>query len=138
MGGGFLTLSIKDVSSRVIKPAMVRLANYVDGKLMNLYKNVPHWVGTPGNTINSFNDFAEGTRRLDDVAVPMDDRACVLSPVDYWGLLGNQTTLFINAAAREAYCEGSLGMIGGVDTYMAQNSPSHTFGADVGGTVGAA
>ena len=32
-----LTLNIKDLSQRVMKPAMVRLANYVDQKLMDLY-----------------------------------------------------------------------------------------------------
>ena len=73
-----LTLNIKDLSSRVIKPAMVRLANYVDTKLMNLYQQVPWWVGTPGQTINSFADLAVGIQRLDDMAVPMDDRAAFL------------------------------------------------------------
>ena len=75
-----LTLNIKDLSERVIKPGMVRLANYVDAKIFNLYKQVPWWVGTPGQTINSFSDFALATQRLDDMAVPMDGRFAVLSP----------------------------------------------------------
>jgi BarA-like signal transduction histidine kinase len=133
-----LTLNVKDLSSRVIKPAMVRLANFVDSKLMNLYQQVPNWTGTAGQTINSFSDFSAGTLRLDDLAVPQDERAAVLSPADYWGLLGSQTGLYILEAAKGAYREGSLGKIGGVDTYMAQNVPSHTVGSDAGGTVGAA
>jgi hypothetical protein len=130
-----LTLNIKDPSQRVMKPAMVKLANYVDQAIMGLYKQVPSWVGTPGQTINSFADMVVGLQRLDDKAVPQDDRSCVLSPADYWGMLGSQTALFINNAAKGAYREGSLGKIGGVDTYMAQNVPSHTVGSDVGGTV---
>jgi hypothetical protein len=133
-----LSLNVKDLSARVIKPAMVRLANFVDSKLMNLYQQVPNWVGTPGQTINSFSDFAAGTLRLDDLAVPQDERAAVLAPADYWGLLGSQTGLYILEAAKGAYREGSLGKIGGVDTYMAQNVPSHTVGSDASGTVGAA
>jgi hypothetical protein len=130
-----LTLSIKDLSSRVIKPAMVRLGNYVDQSIMALYKQVPSWVGTPGQTINSFADFAVGAQRLDDKSVPQDDRACVLTPADFYGMLGSQTALFIQDAARGAYREGSLGKVSGIDTYMSQNVPSHTVGSDVGGTI---
>jgi hypothetical protein len=95
-----LTLSIKDLSSRVIKPAMVKLANYVDQQLMALYKQVPSWVGTPGQTINSYADLAVGLQRMDDKAIPQDDRSCVLSPADYGGMLGSQTALFINECQR--------------------------------------
>jgi hypothetical protein len=130
-----LTLSIKELSQRVMKPAMIKLGNYVDQAIMALYKQVPSWVGTPGQTINSFADLAVGLQRMDDKAIPMDDRSCVLSPADYWGMLGSQTALFITDAAKGAYREGSLGKIGGVDTYMSQNIPTHTVGSDVGGTV---
>jgi hypothetical protein len=125
-----MTLNIKDLSQRVIKPAMVQLANFVDGKLLDLYKKVPNWVGTAGSTINSYSDFALGPQRLDEFAVPMSDRSAVLSPGDHWGLLGSQTALYINEAAKGAYREGSLGKIGGVDTYMCQGVKAHTVGSD--------
>lgn len=126
-----LTLNIGELSERVIKPAMVQLANQIDADLMALYKYVPGWVGTPGQTINSFSDFALGPQRLDEFAVPMDGRSAVLAPPDHWGLLGSQTALYMQDVAKGAYRNGSLGMIGGVDTYMAQNVPSHTVGSDV-------
>lgn len=129
-----LTTKISDLSERVIKPAMVQLANQIDTDLMALYKNVPNWVGTPGQTINSFTDFALGPQRLDNGAVPQDGRSSVLSPNDHWGMLGSQTTLYIQQAANGAYRQGSLGMIGGVDTYMSQNVPTHTTG-NFAGTV---
>ncbi len=125
------TLSIKELSERVIKPAMVQLANKIDADLMALYKYVPNWVGTPGQVINSFADYALGPRRLDEGAVPQDGRTGVLSPADQWGLLGTQTGMYIQGAANAAYREGSLGRIGGVETYMSQNVPTHTVGADV-------
>lgn len=130
-----MTLKIEDLSERVIAPAMIQLANQVDKDLMALYKYVPNWVGTAGQTVNSFTDFALAPRRLDETAVPQDNRSSVLSPADHWGLLGSQTALYIQDAAKGAYRQGSLGMIGGVDTYMSQNVPSHTVGADVSGTV---
>jgi hypothetical protein len=132
-----LTLDIKELSERVIKPAMVQLANQVDLDVLNLYKQVPNWAGTAGQVINSFGDFAKGPELLDQFAVPQEGRAAVLSPGDHWALLGNQTGLYIQDAARGAYRQGSLGMIGGVDTYMSQNVPAHTVGADASGTVGA-
>lgn len=126
-----LTLNIKQLSDRIIKPAMIQLANQIDTDLMALYKDVNNWVGTPGQTVNSFTDFAKAPERLDELAVPQDGRCAVLSPADHWGLLGNQTGLYIQNAANGAYRQGSLGMIGGVDTYMSQNVPTHTVGDDV-------
>jgi hypothetical protein len=128
-----LTLKIDQLSERVIKPAMVQLANQIDRDLMGLYVSVPSWVGTPGQVVKSYKDFAQAPERLDEGAVPTDERSAVLSPTDHWGLLGSQTALFIQDAARGAYRQGSLGMIGGVDTYMDQNVPTHTVGA-YGGT----
>lgn len=126
-----LSLDIKELSERVIKPAMVQLANQVDLDLMNLYKFVPNWVGTPTPPINSFADFAKGPERLDEYAVPSDGRTAVLSPADHWGLLGSQTALYIQNAASGAYRDGSLGRIGGVETFEAQNVPTHVVGSDV-------
>lgn len=126
-----LTLNIGELSERVIKPAMVQLANQIDADVMGLYKFVPNWVGTPGQTINSFTDYSKGPERLDEYAVPQDGRTGILSPADHWGLLGNQTALYIQGAANDAYRRGNLGPIGGVDTYMSQNVPTHIVGADV-------
>lgn len=127
-----LTLKISDLSERVIKPAMVQLANQVDRDVMALYADVPNWVGTPGQTINAYTDFAKAPERLDELAVP-SERSAVLSPADHWGLLGSQTALYMQDVAKEAYRKGSLGEIGGVDTYMSQNVLTHTVGA-YGGT----
>lgn len=129
-----LTLKISDLSERVIKPAMVQLANQIDSDLMSLYKYVPNWVGTPGQTVDSFTDFAKAPERMDLGAVPNDRRCAILSPADHWGLLGSQTSLYIQDAAKGAYRKGNLGEIGGVDTYMSQNVLTHTVGA-IGGTV---
>jgi ribosomal 50S subunit-recycling heat shock protein len=130
-----LTLSIGELSERVIKPAMVQLANQIDRDVLDLYKQVPNWVGTPGQKVNSYGDFALAPERLDEFGVPSSDRSSILSPADHWGLLGSQTSLYIQDAAKGAYRNGSLGMIGGVDTYMAQNVPTHTVGVWAGTTI---
>ena len=129
-----LTLDIKDLSERVIKPAMVQLANTVDADVLGLYKSVPNWVGTPGQTVNSFADFAKAPERLSEMAAMGDGRSGFLSPADNWGLIGSQTSLYIQGAANSAYREGSLGRIAGVETFEAQNVQTHTTG-NFAGTV---
>jgi hypothetical protein len=124
-----LTLKIGDLSERVIKPAMVQLANSIDRKLTGLYKDVYNWVGTPGQTVDSFKDFALAPARLDSLGVPQDGRSAVLSTDDEWGMLGSQTALYMQGVAKDAYREGMLGRIGGIDTYSSQNITTH-----VGGT----
>jgi hypothetical protein len=131
-----LTLKIPVLTERIIKPAMVQLANQVDLDLMALYKDIPSWQGASATTpINTYAKFAAGPQRMDEYANPTDGRCCVLAPADHWGLIGSQTALYIQKPAESAYRKGSLGEIGGVDTYMSQNVPVHTVGADVGGTV---
>lgn len=127
-----LSLNIKDLSDRVLKPALVQLANSVDRKIAALYKKVPNWVGTPGELVNSFADFYKGPERLNEFGVPTDQRAACLSPADHAALLGSQTGLFITSAAEGAYRRGSLGMLGDVDTYMSQNVATHTVGTKAG------
>ncbi len=124
-----LTLSIDKLAERVIKPAMVQLANQIDSDLMALYKTVPQWVGTPSGNIDSFADFAKAPQLLDEYAVPQDERSAVLSPADQWAVAGSQTALYMQNMASEAYREGSIGKIGGVDTFMSQNVPTHTVGS---------
>lgn len=123
-----LTLKIGDLSERIIKPAMVQLANQIDRDLTGLYTDVWNWVGTPGNTVDSFADFAKAPERLDLGAVPQEGRSSVLSPTDQWGLLGSQTALYMQDVAKDAYRRGKLGMIGNVDTYSSQNITTHTAG----------
>lgn len=124
-----LALSIKELGERVIKPALVPLANQIDMDIMANYKNIANWVGTPGNVIDSFGDFSKGPERLDLGAVPQQDRSAVLSPTDTWAMLGSQTAMYLQGPAGDAYRDAKLGRIGMVDTYQSQNIPTHTVGA---------
>lgn len=127
-----LTLQIKELSERVMKPAMVQLANQVDVDLMALYKDVYNHVTLPSGGVDSFADFALAPTLMDKIAVPQTDRNAVLSPGDYWAMMGSQTGLYMQGVAKEAYREANIGKIAGVDTFMSQNIPSHTTGARTG------
>jgi hypothetical protein len=127
-----LTLQIGDLSERVIKPAMIQLCNQIDRDVMSLYNEVPNHVTIPAGGINSFADFALAPELMDKMGIPQDERKAVLSPADYWAMVGSQTALYINGPARDAYRDGQLGMIANIDTYMSQNTPSHTYGSRTG------
>ena len=132
-----LTLSISQYSERYIQPAMIALANQCDRDVLALYKDVWNWVGTPGNTINTFADLALGPQRLDEQAVPQDSRNAVFAPADAWGMVGNLTGLSLegpgsNNASVEAYRNARLGRVANLETYMDQNVQRHTVGTGTG------
>ena len=127
-----LTLNIGDLSERVMKPAMIQLANQVDLDMMGLYNEIPNHVTIPSGGINSYADFALAPTLMDQLGIPQDSRSAILTPTDYWAMLGSQTALYINQAAQGAYRNATLGQIGGVDTYMSQNFPTHTTGSRTG------
>lgn len=133
-----LTLNISQMAERVIRPAMVRIANQIDQDTHALYKNIYNWVGTPGNTLSTFAGFMAGAQRMNEGDVPSDDRAAIISPADHAGLLGVQTSLFITGPAQDAYRKASLGTLAGIDTYMTQNAPVLTTGTRTNGTVSGA
>lgn len=129
-----LTLKIDDLSERVIKPAMSSLINDITNDVLTqMYRGVYNWVGTAGNTVDSFADFAKAPERLDLMAVPQADRSAAFSPTDYWGFVGSQTALYMNGVATEAFRRGEMGMVAGIDTLMSQVVPTHTVGP-LGGT----
>ncbi|MCW5714895.1 MAG: hypothetical protein KIT43_10325 [Bauldia sp.] len=127
-----LTLKIGELSERVIRPAVVQLASQVDLDLMALYRNVPNHVTIPSGGIDSFADYALAPTRMDTCAIPQDQRYAILSPADHWKMLGSQTALYIQDAAKGAYRNAKLGTIGGVETYMSHNVPVHTTGTRTG------
>lgn len=123
------TLQIKELGERVMKPAMESIINHMANDVATqMYRGAYNWVGTPGNELGTFAEFALGPERLDEMGVPTSRRCALLSPADHWGLIGGQTGLYIQNEARQAYVGGKLGMIGGVDTYMSQVTPTHTTG----------
>jgi P22 coat protein - gene protein 5 len=124
-----LTLKESDLAERVIKPAMSIIANGMAKDVFTkMYQGTYNWVGTAGNTIDSFSDFAVPGAQMDRMAIPQSDRYAALHPSDYWGLAGAATALLNNKIVGDAWVEGSLGKIGGIDTMMSQVLPSHTNG----------
>lgn len=129
-----MTLSVESLAERVIKPAMCNLVHEVARDVFaTAYTGIYNWAGTPGQTVNSYSDFSKAPERLDEMSVPMDSRHAVMGPSDYHALVANNTGLFVSDVAKQALRQARLGMLGGLDTWMSQVTPSHTIG-DHGGT----
>lgn len=124
-----MTLSISDFGERYLAPQMLKIANAIDvAAHQELVLNCPNWVGTPGQTINSFQDYAQGPKRLDNLSVPQGKRAGILSPSDYWDTVGSVTGLFMPQRSVSALEESKLGRFAMTDTYMSQNIINMTVG----------
>lgn len=124
-----MTLKISDFSERFLKDPMVKLANQVDLDLFSLYTKVWNWVGTPGQLINSWADFAVAPQRLDEMAVPQNDRYGIMTPADGYPLAGSfATNTFAGNLSREVIEQAQLPMLAGVKPYIAQNVSAHTTG----------
>lgn len=131
-----LTLSMNDISERVIRPAMTNIINYMANDVATqMYQGTYNWAGTPGQTIDSFSDFLVGCERLDEMSVPMDDRVAILSPADYTGFLGSLPSLFMPKSNDSYFKTGYMGKVAGVDIYMSQVVPTHTTGTAVTNTL---
>jgi hypothetical protein len=125
-----MTLSVENLTKKVIEPAIIRLVNEIGKDCLDAYyKGTYHWAGTPGQTINSFADFSKGPERLDEMAVPQEGRTAILSPADHWAMLGSQTALFMNGPATSAYRDGKLGTIANIDMYTSAVVATHTTGS---------
>lgn len=124
-----MTLDVSKLAEKKIKPAVIRLVNEVAKDVAQvMYQGAYNWAGTPGETINSFSDFTKGPERLDNMAVPQDSRHALLSPTDFWALVGSNTALFAPGVVESALRKGKLGMLGNVDTWMSQVTPTHANG----------
>jgi hypothetical protein len=96
------TLSVDALlKSRTLNSAMGKLAQDVDSNIHGLYAEFNNWVGTPGQVVNSASDFLLAPKRLDNLAVPTDDRFALLSPNDHYGLVSNFTGLYAQRGTAE-------------------------------------
>lgn len=125
------TLNVdKLLKSRVLSAAMATIASDIDGELIKRTNEFPNWVGTPGTAMTAPAALFAGAQRLDELAIPGSDRNGVLSPGDSYGIAGNLLQLAAQQGdvAGNALKKAKLPVIGNVDWYMTQSTPSLTTG----------
>ncbi|NEX94407.1 P22 phage major capsid protein family protein [Caulobacter sp. 17J65-9] len=135
------TLSVDTLlKSKVMKSAMGQLASQIDADLMARVLEFPNWVGTPGQLVDSPADFFKAPERLDEMAVPVEDRNAVMTPADTYAMAGS---LLANAAqggevAKGALQKAKIPVLGSTEPYMTQTVASLTCGTRTNGTVAGA
>lgn len=124
------TLTVDQLlKSNIMNAQAAQMAQQVDSDLMSMALQFPNWVGTPGQTVDSAQDFFKAPERLDTLAVPGTDRAGVLAPADYWALAGNFTGLYAQTdVANNALSRARIPLLGNVQPYMTQSVINLTTG----------
>lgn len=126
------TLSVDSLlKSKVLDASMAQIATYIDGELIARTKEFHNWVGTPGQIVDSPSDFFKAPQRLDEMAIPANDRNAIMTPEDGYGMAGS---LLANAAqngstAFDALKRAEIPMIGNVKPYITQTIPAITMGS---------
>lgn len=128
-----LTLTVEEYSQRYIEPAMITLANTIDGDLASLYRYVYNEVGTPGTTPATFAALAAAAQRLDEEGAPDTNRYCVMNPAGWYAMADGLKGVFNQSMTNDFLRGVKLGSLAGLDLYMDQNIKVHTVGP-LGGT----
>ena len=132
-----LALTIKDYSDRYLRPAAAVLANTVDNDLCALYKNVYNYVFESTGFVNpaTFMVFGKAMQKLDEEAVPPDDRCVVLNPAAMWSMANALSNWNFPQGGEKALRKGLIGPIGGATVYMDQNVKTHQCGEQQTGST---
>ena len=129
-----LTMDIEEYSERYVKPAAITLANTIDQAGHLLYRKVWNHTGTPGTTPATYAQVKPAAQRLDEMAVPYEQRVLVGNPDMHYSIAGDQVGLGAwDEKVRTAYQEAQIGNIAKFRALSSQNVKSHTVGAH-GGT----
>jgi len=125
-----LTLTIEEYSERYIRPAAAVLANTVDADLCALYDDVWNSIVESTGYVNpeTFMVMGRCMQRMDEEAVPPDDRVIVFNPAGHWSMANALHDLNPTAVSTPVVRKGYLGRIANAELYMDQNIKTHTTG----------
>jgi hypothetical protein len=133
-----LTMKISEYSERYLKPAVAALANQVDADLCGLYSSVFNsvWESTGFVSPESFVVLGKAGQKLDEEAVPGENRCVVLNPAGNWALANALKNMYVTEVSKPALTKGFLARVGNFSIYMDQNIKTHTTGTfhDTGST----
>jgi hypothetical protein len=124
-----LTLSLDDFSTRILDPAMARLAAAMESDAMSMYADVAQQVNNTGASA-TYNGLLDGRTILQRSLAPPGDRTANLNPLDMANIVKDTKTLFNNQEAiGKQYKEGYVGRAAGFDFMENTLWPAHQRGA---------
>lgn len=133
-GAAELTLSMDDFASRILDPAMGRLAAEIDKIcLAAFYKDIYniHWKSTFG-TVPLFADAAIVRSKLSKGLTPPGNRTLLMESLSMNSVVGDVKALFHSASEiSKAYSTGLMGHALGFEFRESEMIPTHTNGSRV-------
>jgi hypothetical protein len=104
-------LNLDSYDEQVIEPAVSRIAQYIDSKIMEkAYRDVYNHTGTPGTVPASLDVFIDAGVILNDNAVPETQRRAVINPRTEGSVVKAERLRFNpNKEASEMFRTGSMG-----------------------------
>ncbi|MDD4292170.1 MAG: P22 phage major capsid protein family protein [Clostridia bacterium] len=123
-------LNIDDLNRVFIEPASVALAEKINAEGLELYKDIPTYVGAAGTTPAAISVMAAARKQLNIQKVPVSGRVAVWDPEADASFSTLDAILHAEkSGSTQALREGSIGRVMGLDNYMAQSVAKHTVGA---------
>ncbi len=134
-------VKIRDIGeareSIALRQAALQMCEAIDKHILGVASGAAaHWLGTPANGIDTFQDVVQGYTRLKEVGVVDDNLKAVLTYQDKEDL--GEAVIAFNATdqlATGAFRNGFSGSVGGIPTLFTQQLPNHTNGNDVTGAA---
>lgn len=127
-----LTLSVEMISERYARPAAIKIRDYVETQIANLYTKVYWFNGTPGTTLGTFKALAQTGATLTNAAVPHDRRCAVHDPLVAVELADGLKDVYVQDKARTAFERVQIGNYGGFANMESVHIPKHTVGVNTG------
>jgi hypothetical protein len=113
-----LTLSMDQLTERVVEPAASKLAALLEADCFSMTKDVYFQVGTAGTTPNTLLPYLQAHAIVSDNLAPTSKRCFHIKPLDNATLVDALKGLFQDSATvAEQYREGVMGRTAGGDWY---------------------
>lgn len=124
------TLSVDDFESRVLDPAMDKLASDVEYTVLsNVYKDIYNYSGTPATTPASLAAVLNGGVKLSKGLAPTSDRHFLTDSTAMAATVAAIGTYFHKASELDrAFAEGYIGQAAGFKWWESEMIPNHTNG----------
>lgn len=128
--------NVDDLTRLFLEPAAVALAQKINSDGLELYKDIPYFVGSAGSTPDGLDDFANARKMLNINKVPVAGRKAIWDPNADAAF--TQIPAIVNAeksGSTSALREGSIGRVLGFDNYMSQSIKTHASGTAISSSI---
>jgi len=126
-----LTLSMDDFASRILEPAMSRLAADVDATVIaGCYPYIYNFENTTLGTKPVLADILAARALISKGLAPTSDRVIMLDSLAANSVITDGKSLFhASSEIERQYSEGQIGRMGGFTFYESEMTPTHTTGS---------